>query len=92
MSLFYKSPEKVFELEIFPSIDEEDQKARNNGLHESACSINAVNSSLRKSQPAFASFNAASCSDNANDAGKEERAGETCPQEQESNCTDHCSS
>ena len=92
MSLFYKSPEKVFELEIFPSIDEEDQKARNNSLHESACSIKAVNSSLRKSQPAFASFDTASCSNNANDAGNEERDSEKCPQKQENNCTDHCSS
>ena len=91
MSLFYKSPEKVFELEIFPSIDEEDQKARNSGLHEGACSINAVSSSLRKSQPAFASFDTAPCTDNANDAGNEEREGEKCSQNQENKCTDHCS-
>ena len=92
MSLFYKSPEKVFEVEIFPSIDEEDQKARNNGLQEGACSIKAVNSSLRKSKPAFASFDTAPCFDNANDARNEERGSETCPQEQENSCTDHCSS
>ena len=90
MSLLYKSPEKVFEVEIFPSIDEEDQKARNSGLHEGACSIKAVNSSLRKSQPAFASFDTAPCTDNANDAGNEEREGEKCPQKQENNCTDRC--
>ena len=91
MSLLYKSPEKVFEVESFPSIDEEDQKARNSGLHEGACSIKAVSSSLRKSQPAFASFDTAPCTDNANDAGNEEREGEKCSQNQENKCTDHCS-
>ena len=92
MILFYKSPEKVFEVECFPSIDEEDQKERNNGLQEGACSIKVVNSSLRKSKSAFAYFDTAPCSDNANDARNEERGSETCPQEQENSCTDNCSS
>ena len=59
-SLFWQSLEEIFEVKPFPAIEKKDQERRKSCLDKSAGSVESIDRFLRKTDLAFALFDAAS--------------------------------